>query len=351
MQAVFIRRIHRGRKLRHPLYNLYRDYCRFYKPGGHRWQYKGQNGFFRASLASEYKVRNVRIQNAAKNMRTLSKENDLIVCDSKAFLDNNHRQVVPLDFMDRDDSAVKALLVANARPEVIPSDEVLDRFDIIFKREPLADLDRYNISIRNRDKIRPTMLGCPLIKVTPRNLKTTDPASLGFQSPSESFQHDVFFSGINTAEVREKFVERLANEPFRFYGGLQFRKRSPGIDRCHEFQRLSQKKYINIARKSRINLVLEGEGPFTYRHLEMWFLCAFMISTPKIREVKLTIDHLEGRDYICYENYADLVDKIDYYLDNTQERNRIALAGRKMFEREFSYSKHGKHIRNCIEEL
>ncbi len=351
MRSIFIRRIHRGRKIKHPLYELYRDYYRFYKPGGHRWQYKGQNGFFRASLATVCNVRNIRIQRAKKDIRRLSGENDVIVCDSKAFLDNRHRQVMPLDFLAESDGAVRVLLVANARPDVIPPDQVLDRFDIVFKREPFTDRDRYGISNENKDKIRPTMLGCPLIRVTPRNIGKIDPTALGFKKPPDSFEHDVFFSGINTAKVREEFVERLSNEDFDFHGGLQFRKRKPGISRRYSFPRLKRRKYIELTRKSRIGLVLEGEGPFTYRHLELWFLCSFMISTPHIRGLQLPIEAVEGEHYVCYENYDDLVDKINYYLAHPRERDRIALAGRKMFERNFSYEGHGEYIRKCIESL
>ncbi len=349
-QAIFIRRLHRGRKIKHPLYDFYRDCYRFFKPGGHRWRYKGQNGFFRAALSTVYRVKNIRIQNALKNIEELSKKSSVIVCDSKAFLDNSHRRVMPLDFLSKTDTALKALLVANARPDIIPSDDILDSFDIIFKREPFTDRERYDISTRNRDKIRPTMLGCPLIEVTPRNVQELDPSGLGFTSPPESFKHDVFFSGINTAIVREKFVKKLSEEPFNFCGGLQFRKREPAIDPVHAFPRLNKKKYIDITRRSRINLALEGEGPFTYRHLEMWFLCSFMISTPNIRHLQLPIETAENRDYVCYENYDDLVAKIEYFRKNREKRNRIALAGRKMFEREFSYTRHGKYIRNCIEK-
>lgn len=348
MQALYIRRLHRGRKVKHPLYDFYRDYCRLYKPGGHRWRFKGQNGFFRAALATQYSVKNVRIQNASKNIQSFSKDNDLIVCDSKAFLDNSHQQVVPIDFFRQADNIVKALLIANARPDVIPADEILDNFDIIFKREPFIDRDRYNISEANKKKIRATMLGCPLIDVKPKNVNKINPAELGYRKPSKSFDHDLFFSGINTAKVREDFVQRLSHEPFDFYGGLQFRKRAPEISEEYAFPRLKTKEYIDVMRRSRIGLVLEGEGPFTYRHLELWHLCSFMISTPHIRGLELPLSLEENEHYVCYESYDDLRDKISYYLNDTEERNAIALKGREMFERDFSYKKHGQFIKKCV---
>ncbi len=351
MQATFIRRMHRGRSIRHPLYDMYRDFWRYCKPGGYRRHYKGQNGFFRAALATACEVCTVNIRTAARRIQRLSRESDVVVCDSKAFMDEGHRQVEPVDFLDGCSGPVRALLVANARPGALPPDAVLDRFDIIFKREPYIDRGRYGISNANRDKIRPTMLGCPLIRVTSRNVKRIDPAVLGYKQPPESFDHDVFFSGINTAKVREEFVEKLSGEDFDFHGGLQFRKRAPEISRRYAFPRLKKDRYIELTRKSRVGLVLEGEGPFTYRHLELWFLCSFMISTPHIRGLELPLKLREGRDYVCYENYEDLVDKIRYYLENRNERERIALAGRRMFERDFSYKKHGQYVRRCIEEI
>ncbi len=47
----------------------------------------------------------------------------------------------------------------------------------------------------------------------------------------------------------------------------------------------------------------------------------------------------EGEDHVCYENTADLMDKISYYLKNENERKAIAANGKKKVSEEHTYEK------------
>jgi len=350
-KVVFVRRNFPGKSFDHWLYHWFRDRYRYYKPGGHFWHFKGQGGYFRAALHRKFDVRELRLEQIKEmSSRVVEERFKALFIDSKAFFDLGFNQTENIDFLEKFNNIPVVLLEASASPARLPEDDILDKFDIVFKREHYKDLSRYNISDENREKIRTTMLCCPFVKATRWNVDKIEPAEIGPRNPSEGAEHDVFFCGINTARVREEFVKKLSSEDFDFYGGLQFRKREPKIDKKYSFPRLSLADYREAIRRSRINLALEGEGPFTYRHLETWQQCSFLISTPKIRGLELPIDAREGKHYVCYENYEDLVEKIYYYLEHSKERREIAVAGRKMFERDYDFEKHGRMVKDTLEQ-
>ncbi|MDK2858729.1 MAG: hypothetical protein PWQ89_1848 [Verrucomicrobiota bacterium] len=313
------------------------------------YEISGQDGFFVASL---YNCCNVTERDLAwlkKNLSTVDSNFDTLFINYKSDEKSTGIDREALLFLNRT-SIQKILVVTNAKAADLPGDPLLDLFDIVFKREHYVDLDRYPVSSVNKAKIRNTMLGCPLIRTTTRNVHTIRPASLGFTAPSEQFSHDLFFSGKTTSPIRLNAMERLHKEGFNVLGGLNAHKKyDDPIPPALLSPRFSRNGYIQAVRGSKINLALEGYGEYTFRHNEILFLCSFMISTPSIRGLKLPLHLIENKHYVCFEDLDDLVDKVRYYLVNESERQTISRAGRDLFEKEYDLKKHGQYIKQAIQ--
>lgn len=309
----------------------------------------GQDGFFVASLYTAFNVREYDLDWLAQNHGSVDSTFDVLFINYRSDAKREGVTVDELQFLDHI-KIPKVLVVTNAEASALPGDALLDVFDLVFKREHYVDLDRYPVSSQNKKKIRNTMLGCPLVRVTTKNANKVIPADQGFKTPSTQFSHDVFFSGKTTHPIRLSAMQRLYNEGFDLIGGLNEHQRyEDPIPPELRATRFSHSQYIQAVRNSRINLALEGFGEYTFRHNEILFLCSFMISTPSIRGLKIPINLIENKHYVCFEDLDDLVDKVRYYLANEAERRKIAQAGRDQFEKDYDLKMHGQYIKQAVE--
>ena len=247
------------------------------------------------------------------------------------------------------------LLLSSPNAKLVPTNENMDLFDLVFRREHFKDLDRYDLSNRNKEKLRTTTLSCPLIPANILNVNSINPADYGFEHPANNFQNDVFFLGQETSRtlMRTRVVGLIKHSKIDFTGGIHPDVRNHDRDIPSDLlaPRLSQKKFYEKTRSSKINLALEGYGQFTYRHWECWALSSFMISSPSVNDVKLPFKAIDGKHYVTFENEADLMDKISHFLNHPDEMKRIAQTGRKLFENEYNFHKHGKYIIDAIRSI
>jgi hypothetical protein len=320
-----------------------------------QWYYFwGREGFFRAALHYQNDVTEISFSKLQKKTSAWISKYDVIVFD---FLCNKQNRKTNFEALREGlkklnnipASIPRALLVANAAAFNLPDNEIMDYFDIVFKREPFKDRSKYSMSEKNINKIHPTMISCHFVPASRFNLKKIQPSESGFSEPADDFKYEVSFIGTETSDERIKVVETLLESDYNFFGGLR-EKRSELPDKL-KAKRLNKKDYIRTIRNTKINLALEGCGEFTYRHLELWWACAFMISSPSINELELPMDVEDGVHYITYESEDDLLEKIDYYLEHPEERKQIALNGRKAFEEGYDFEKHGEYITRQLKAL
>lgn len=303
-----------------------------------RNSYVNQEGFFIEALRE---VSELRVYSLDKFLK-VRPSCDVLIMDSKATPDGRGKDPEKnFAFLKAAKDFKKGLFVSNDRVESMPSNEVLEIFDIVFKREPWKDLAEYDLSLHNRQKIFPTMLPCPM--VPPDRLQRLEFIS------HEDQCFDVFFNGQATSTKRIDVWSRLKQEPgLRIIGGLQPTWIDVPLE--HRFKKLSRKRYQNIIHHSKINLALEGIGTFTYRHLELLSQGAFMMSHSNIQNQNLPLEIVDGEHYIAYEDVDDLIEKIHYYLVRPEERLRIARNGFERFKRDYSFAKHGKFILDQLRE-
>lgn len=246
----------------------------------------------------------------------------------------------------------KILFDSGDRPDAIAPDSTLDVFDLVFKREPFRDRGRYPITERNRRKIRATMLPClSLMPSRFRDVGSIDVAAYGERQPSTRCTTDVFFLGGATSPQRVDVVRLLRRQPFVFRGGLHAGLPELHVDRELYARRVLQGTFVARARDAKINLALEGRGPFTLRHLDFWCLSCFMLSPPGIAEIETPLPFVDGKHYVSFASPGDLLDKIRYFLERDAERTEIASAGRRMFEEHYSFIRHGQSILHAIESV
>lgn len=247
------------------------------------------------------------------------------------------------------------LLISNPNAKLVPSEEDMDLFDLVFRREHFKDLDRYNLSSRSKEKLRTTVLSCPLIPANRLNFKRIDISRYGHVEPSTHFNNDVFFLGQETSKKlkRTEVIKFIKQSGLNFTGGIHPDVRNPqqNIPDSLYSKRLSKKKFYEKTRTSKINLALGGYGQFTYRHWECWALSSFMISSPSVNQVKLPFEAIDGKHYVTFDNKNDLVDKIRYYRDHTEEREEIVRNARNLFVEEYNFQKHGEYILNSLKQI
>ena len=210
----------------------------------------------------------------------------------------------------------------------IIKDEILDGFDYVVKREK-------NKQTSNK-KYLTTIIPCRLInyKIS-KNKESINWSKIGNSKPNNNTTYDIFFSGKKTSKYRKEVIEFLQSKEYNFLGDSDDLK-------------ISSNQYLPSMYKSSINLALDGKGEFTFRHLEILASCSFMLCQSSINELELPLPLIDGKHFVAFKNKEDLIDKINFYLENNVLRNEIALNGRKVLEEYYSPKKHGEFLINKI---
>ncbi len=312
----------------------------------------GQNGFFEGALHSVFKVTEISWYVLKHLPFKMFGNYDVIVVNNKSSITVDEIK----KFFSYFHTFPKIYFSTSAKIQKMKSNKILDHFDIVFKREPYKDLDRYeSLSEKNKMKIRPTILSCPLIRIEKSEaqdyaLKDIEDAKFTNKA------YDVSFSGKGTSKQRYLVCNEVsAINNLNYFLSIYGRRRnkmpdfiSPNI----QDSMLGMEDYLKLIHETKINLAPEGIGQFTHRHLELWYLGAFMLSNPAINEIQLPHgNQLENIHYAVYKNNKDLADKIHYYLHHENERKKIAAAGQELFKQIYDFKKHGRYIKECIEAL
>ena len=317
------------------------------------WRYRnwfhGQEGFFEVSLFSACQVYSRPLSWVFRNRNIIASSYDVLVINSKC-MQGGYIGVENHVAWMKDIAIPKILFLPGAKAHLVPPDDILDKFDLVYKREMLGDLRAYPISPMNALKLRNTMLSCPIIPMH-HNQNGRNPIFPDPRQEAEPYEHDIFFSGaLRTNPNRQLVLERLQKESLDCFGGLQAQGNISGQLKTKPLKQ--RRHYMQAIRRSKINLALEGFGQFTYRHLEIWCLGGFCLSTPSIRDVSLPIAKpVEGVHYVAFDNLDDMVEKVRYYLTHDKDREVIAKAGRALFEQIYNPIKHGESIKEDLEYL
>jgi hypothetical protein len=252
-------------------------------------------------------------------------------------------------------SVAKGIFINSDNAFFLPEEKVLDAYDVIFKRESYRDMSLYKISEKNKEKFVKTMLSCTFFKVPKKAFFL--PIFKMFWPKYQKlrkYKYDVFFCGTKTKNnnIRLEAWKRIKNESFKALGGLIPKKHKdndiPQELISHPFK---GSRYVRAINQSKINLALDGIGEFTFRHLEIWFLGGFCLSSPSIKNLDLPLEAVDGIHYVSFSDVEDLMEKIRYYSTHDKEREGIAAAGREMFKRDYNLEKYAQYFRDKVGEI
>ena len=173
------------------------------------------------------------------------------------------------------------------------------------------------------------MLPCTLIDY--KEIKDPiDWANIGKSKPNGKCIFDIFFSGKKTNEERNELIKTIKSLNLNYLGGTE--------------KKIFYTDYLEKIYNSAINVAPPGVGIFTFRHLEIFASCSFLMCPSKINEIELPIPFIDGEDFVSYKDLNDFSEKAIFYIKNPGIRNKIAMNGRKKLERYYSPSSHGKII-------
>lgn len=310
----------------------------------------GQSGFFGHALSKAFKVDFI-------SMETFLGAADRYIAKSDALIFSSKSGIRKLDDAERTRllrgvSIPVCILVHEARPRFMIEDKIADLCSVIFKREPFSDLDLYDLSQRNRQKIVPTILAnplSPLFNRAPWLQIGRRPPKFGFDTVK---QQDAFFIGRvgkNRYDNRIEAWARLADATdIQAVGGIIPGDEGFEVPEQYIAKPIGSKSYRDHILKTRINLALDGIGPFTFRHLELFWCGAFCLSETDLGRIWLREPIVEDRDYVWFDNWDDMIDKARFYIQNDAAREAIARNGRAFYDRLYDPDAHALEIKRAI---
>ena len=348
MKVLFIKpSISKSKRFKIKLLNFYNN----------NFGFEDISAFFEASLREVFKVKRMGAREAILKKEWVNKNFDLVVVDYRADIlagiENKKDNAIEIS---KNFSIPKVLFASTDKTITLPDNEVLDKYNVIFKREPFSDLDRYDISEENKKKICSTMLSCPFVRRSKfKYLSLILSLFYPKYKKNKNYEYDVYFSGpgikegriVENYKNRNKIWQRVRSEGFKVIGGIIPRE-GEYVDKNIRGVSIRGEKYIKTINSSKICLAIDGVGNFTYRHLELFYSGAFVLSTDSIDKLNLPIKIQNGVDYVSFSSVDDMVEKIKYYIEHEEEREKIAKKGREKFEKYYNIKRHGEYIETCI---
>jgi glycosyltransferase involved in cell wall biosynthesis len=314
---------------------------------------KGQDGFFEASLCTAFPdVCFSYLHEVAHKPSSFFEKFDWVLVNRKSVSDENFNPEILSGLLNRTGQVKVGLVVNNAKEFTLPVVEQLAPFDLVFKREHFKECDAYGYPDEIIQKLRVTMISCPFLRVY-RKRKKLRVSQTALQDQGRRIQDvDVSFVGADTSKLRRSFLMDIGNSPLNFQGGLYNHKQKdqPVSWAGPRMAQQGLEKYLELIRRTKVNLALPGYGGFTYRHLELWYLGAFVLSSPQIRKIKLPSENqpVEGVHYVAFDSMDDMVEKVNYYVKEEGEREQIAAQGRAYFRELYDFKAHGCMIANAL---
>jgi len=124
--------------------------------------------------------------------------------------------------------------------------------------------------------------------------------------------------GLNSArEIRERAINILNQQTlFPFEGGMKS---------------VSYTEFLKEVAQSKVCIDLPGQGDFCFRLINYMAIGTCTVAYPHGTELQVPLENGKHLVY-CKADYSDLVDICRYYLEHTDERERMAINSREFFD-------------------
>lgn len=312
-----------------------------------RFFFSPVDGFFEESLCHSG---DVTISHAQIGSRQTFNSYDILVAHFRCTTEKLRGDEDDLIDIAKRFNGPKVLFIDADEAEFMTSDRLIDHYDLVIKREPFIDLDRYGLAPANKDKIRPTMLSCKYFVHSPYpQLCRMRHKSLIEQGRGEP-EADLFFIGKATDERLAVWKELGELRDLTLAGGLLPRI---GFDNESTVMTtpLNERDYIRQMQRSRISLAVDGHGQFTFRHLEVWCVGGVLLAPAVLKDLWLPLEMKEGLHYFAYDRRSQVTGIVKEILANPKLAAQVAEASRDVFFRDYDVESHGAEIRGWLERL
>ena len=199
----------------------------------------------------------------------------------------------------------------------------------------------YNLPKIVKDKLYPTHYGLGFIDIP----YSFEQKSFIVEKFDNIYNSDIFFSGIKseTKVTRNKVIEYLQNEKKIIKKIINYYE-----EKDKKKLEINPKKYVELTKKSKINLVLSGNlNNITYRLYEVLSLKSFFLIDSFYLNYKIS-ENFENNSEFVFNNLYELGNKIEYYIKNYDEAKLIRLKQTESFEKFYNPEKHGLSIQKLI---
>lgn len=320
-----------------------------------RLSFGEQDGFFEASLYAAADVTEVTLREFLRGL-DFARSFDAVVVNMKcaSFSSESERDETLQDIAKKT-SVPTGIFIGSAQAGFMLPEIALEKYDVIYKREPYRDRDRYDISESSKKKIIPTMISCPFARLSKPTLVSKlycamQPTIKSCELMEE--EYEVGFSGVlaYSHKLRQNVWKQVKNQNFSTIGGLQQNPfKNELLADSLKGPRLKGRAYRDSLCSAKINLALDGIGEYTFRHQELLYLGAFMMCSPSIRDIELPMPLKEDEHYVSFDNLDNLVEKLNHYLADESERISIANSGRRVFLEHYNPQRHGQKLVSYFE--
>lgn len=162
------------------------------------------------------------------------------------------------------------------------------------------------------------------------------------------FDHDILaLLRLTKYDIRVKIVKLIRSQRWHSKAWLTSHPNRPmppeGLLRSLKYE---YSEYLVMQAKTKIGLAPPGVGEFTFRQIEFMAMgrpC--LITKPSL------VPMADGRG--CWieveQDLSDFVDKVNYYLEHNEEREKIARKGQAFYEKYYSPRGQALHILNIVE--
>lgn len=297
-------------------------------------------GFFLLSLKTISNIRLISLNDFLKYEHQI--EYDHVVIDSKIRLDHKEKEyILPLKTLIK---TKVSIFLSYDRP--VNNDDIYYfenylEVNSYFVPNLLKDFDTYQIDINIKNKLYQTHYGLGFTEISYDLSKRKFSTNNNFNN----YDYNVFYSGDKRKGkfIRTKIIEDLLKNK---------NIKNMNINYYEEKDRdkyiLGMKDYIEAIQKSKINLVLAGNANnITYRLYEVLFFKSFFLVDPHFTNFKISENFNSTADFVFY-NSGDLIDKINFYLNNYEKADLIRKMQSKSFEKIYDPYEHGNFLKNII---
>ncbi|MHA1252952.1 MAG: CgeB family protein [Candidatus Helarchaeota archaeon] len=126
---------------------------------------------------------------------------------------------------------------------------------------------------------------------------------------------------------REKIINQIINYNMKIWGKGWERAIYPMIKKKYTYKFITLEEIIKVFNACKINLNIHHNFGFVNLRCYEITGCGAFCLTDRAERIEKLFEI--GKEIVIFEDVQDLKEKIDYYLDNDDERQEIALRGQK----------------------